>query len=341
MRPVVVQRRPGLGHHRRAVGLPGVLLLAHPLHPHRAAGQGGGQQGGIGRGVVGAVVAVAAGALDMDAAHLLGRPAQHLGDRLAVGIDALGVGPHRQQPVLVLLRHGAGRADRPVQQIGPGIAGLQASGRRQPAASCRSRIGEILGRQRQQRLRQPVLVRQGRILLPLRRGGQQPHRLDRLELLLRHHRQEVAVAHHLDHPGQGLDRAHVQRRQPGAVAGRPHDPAVQHAGQAQILHIGLAAGHLGRDVDPRQRLAHHPEGGGVGQLRLRLRLDMQRQPGGQRAVGPPVAVRRQHIAGSRAAAGSAGAPICRAASASRISRTWAAALRIAVPLSCIEWLPAV
>ena len=49
--------------HRRTVRLPGMLLLAHPLHAHRAPGQRARKQCRIGRGIVGAVMAVAARAL--------------------------------------------------------------------------------------------------------------------------------------------------------------------------------------------------------------------------------------------------------------------------------------
>ena len=59
----------------RAERLPAMLLLAHPLQAHRPAGHGARGQRCVGRDIVGAVVAVAARALDVDAAHLLGRQA--------------------------------------------------------------------------------------------------------------------------------------------------------------------------------------------------------------------------------------------------------------------------
>ena len=72
--PLGVSAARALRQHRRAVRLPGVLLLAHPLQPHRPAGQRHRQQRRVGRGIVGAVMAVAARALDMDAADLVGAP---------------------------------------------------------------------------------------------------------------------------------------------------------------------------------------------------------------------------------------------------------------------------
>ena len=38
---------------------------------------------------------------------------------------------------------------------------------------------------------------------------------------------------------------------------------MHHARQPQVVHIGGAAGHLGRDVDPLQRLAHEAEASGA------------------------------------------------------------------------------
>ena len=58
---------------------------------------------------------------------------------------------------------------------------------------------------------------------------------------------------------------------------------MHHAGQAQVLHVGDAAGHLGRDVDARQRLADHAVGRRVLELGLRLRLDVQQLGGGELA----------------------------------------------------------
>ena len=78
---VAVERRLQLRHHRRAERLPGVLLLAHPLHANGHAGQRARDQRGVGRGIVGAIMAVAAGAFDMDQANACRRHAQHFGDR--------------------------------------------------------------------------------------------------------------------------------------------------------------------------------------------------------------------------------------------------------------------
>ncbi len=71
----VVERSLDFDQHRGAVGLPGVLLLARPLHAHRTPRNGPRKQCRIGGGIVGAVMAVAARALAVDAADLvLGMP---------------------------------------------------------------------------------------------------------------------------------------------------------------------------------------------------------------------------------------------------------------------------
>ncbi len=158
---VAIERRLQLRHHRRPERLPGVLLLAHPLHAHGHAGQFARDQRGVGRGIVGAVMAVTAGAFDMDAANARRRHAQHLGDALAVGIDALGVGPDRHRAIREL-RNGTGRPDRAVRLIGPRIGGLDgplAGSRR--IALLEDRL--VLRRQAGENARQIVLLRQARL----------------------------------------------------------------------------------------------------------------------------------------------------------------------------------
>ena len=80
---LLVERGLQLDRHRRAHGLPAVLLLAHPLQAHRLVGHGARHQRGIRRDIVGTVVAVAARALDMDATDLFRRQAEQLAERLA------------------------------------------------------------------------------------------------------------------------------------------------------------------------------------------------------------------------------------------------------------------
>ena len=73
-----------------------MLLLAHPLQAHRPARHRARGEGGIGRDVVGAVVAVAAGALGVDAADVAllqtERDATRIDDIEAVKVQLLPTG---------------------------------------------------------------------------------------------------------------------------------------------------------------------------------------------------------------------------------------------------------
>ena len=97
---IAVERSRSLRHHGRAEGFPAMLLFAHPLHAHRAAGDRAGNQRGVGGSIVGAVVAIAAGAFHVDAAHLFRRQSQKFGNGLAVRIDPLRVAPDRDAAVV-------------------------------------------------------------------------------------------------------------------------------------------------------------------------------------------------------------------------------------------------
>ena len=98
-----------------------MFLLAHPLHAHGPAGKRPREKRGIPARVVRGVVAVATGALRVDAAHAILRQVEHLGDRPTQRINALTVGPHRQRTV-VEPGDGARRTDRSVHLIRSSIA---------------------------------------------------------------------------------------------------------------------------------------------------------------------------------------------------------------------------
>ena len=118
-----IERGLQLGHHRRPERLPAVLLFAHPLHAHRHAGQFPRNQGSIGRGIVGAVVAVTAGTLDMDQVDARRRHAKHFGDARPVRINTLGMGPDRHR-VVDRLRDRTGWADRRMHLERPRVSRL-------------------------------------------------------------------------------------------------------------------------------------------------------------------------------------------------------------------------
>ena len=71
---------------------------------------------------------------------------------------------------------------------------------------------------------------------------------------------------------------------------RPNHPSVQHPRQSHVLHEGLPAGHLRRNVHPRHAGAQHREGSGCLELRTRPRHHVQQPRRDQRAIvqSPPV-----------------------------------------------------
>ena len=65
------------------------------------------------------------------------------------------------------------------------------------------------------------------------------------------------------------------REQPRADRGRPDHACVQHAGDAVIVHVDVASGHLGRHVGPRYGLADDGVVRRIAQRRLRVQLDAE------------------------------------------------------------------
>ena len=113
------------------------------------------------------------------------------------------------------------------------------------ASSCAVVLPEVAGA-RQDRVRVPDD-------LQLRR------RLDRVELLRRNHAEEVVHVHDLrirdvrDRRRVEAHR-HVRVVRIRTLAARPHHTAVQHPRNPDVLHVGVLARHLVRDVDPDDRV---------------------------------------------------------------------------------------
>jgi len=93
--------------------------------------------------------------------------------------------------------------------------------------------------------------------------GQLLGRPDRILLALGDDADEVADAHHGDEAGNVAHRAFVDRDEAGADErsgidagiGWAHHAAMQHAGDADVVHEGQLARRLGRKVDARNGLA--------------------------------------------------------------------------------------
>ncbi len=115
--------------------------------------------------------------------------------------------------------------------------------------------GRVLARQRLDHVEDFCRIGQFRPRRPFRALDQRIARLDRLLLARGDDTQERAVAYHRDHARHGLHAGLVEAFEPGAIARRPHHPAMHHAGQANVLHIDRPARDLGRDVEARNRFA--------------------------------------------------------------------------------------
>src|SRR6185436_21020872 len=79
---------------RRPLRIPAMLVLAHPLDAHRTPHRAREERGVAGR-VLGAVLAVGAGAVHVDEADLLPRKAEDPGEPLAIAVRRLGRRPDR------------------------------------------------------------------------------------------------------------------------------------------------------------------------------------------------------------------------------------------------------
>ena len=108
------------GHVGGADGFEAEFLLAAPLHADAMIGDLQGDDGGIEGGVVGAVMAVAAGAVGVADGDLVAFEAENVGEAVAQGVDALGVGPDGQMAVAEF-GEAAGRGERGMGDEGAGV----------------------------------------------------------------------------------------------------------------------------------------------------------------------------------------------------------------------------
>src|SRR4029079_6682959 len=102
----------------------------------------------------------------------------------------------------------------------------------------------------------PEVARAGQLRIALPDHLQLSSGLDRVVLLRRHDGNEVVELDDL-RAGDVLDRVLVDRerdvvlRRVRAGAAGPNPARVNHAGDAHVLDVGVLAGDLVRDVDPR------------------------------------------------------------------------------------------
>ena len=352
------------GHdHRGPERLPAILVLTGPPDQHRALRHGQGEQGGVQRHVVGAVMPVASGPVDVDHPDVLRRPPQRLGQGGAQFVRSLGVRPDGQAPAAVEARGGGGRPERSVHQERARVGCRDGGGvriRRRAAAQNRIGLRPCLAQRRAPIGGQAEPRRRGAspaLGLPLPAGARRQHVVGggSLLLALRRHPHEAAVHHHRQHPAHGARRIRRQPGEPLPVTGRAQHPAVHHARQPQVMYEVAVAAHHPVHPPPRA-LPSRGERPVRGRLRcgvpvIRCRASRGRCSG-LAAAGTAVAkfVRLQEIpivdrgasrrwrAGLRDAAAGAGRRTLRHAGALAVRRSWRCACVRAWPNRSRAWL---
>ena len=243
---------------RSADRRPGELVLARPLHPHRASAGRARQQHGVERHVVGAVVAVAAGALDVLHDDVLGR--QRAGER-EVGaqiVDALAVRPDMHLVRAGPLRDRARGRHRRVRDEGTRVLPADRAGhfRRRRCLSLVDGGGlDGLALEPGGEIR---LVGQRLARAPRRALAQGGEPGFRRTFRFGDDADEAAVAHHGDDAGNPACTRLVERGQLGARRCRFQHAAVQQAGQLEIVHEARPTEHLVGQVEPCRRRARDP-----------------------------------------------------------------------------------
>ena len=232
-----------------------MFVLAHPLHTHRSP-DGAGKQGCVRGGVFMAVAAVAAGAVHVDGADIAVLHGKH-GRKLQAEIVRGLAGRPASELAIFKLRDSTRWAYRAMSVDGEVVGGADP-----PGGLLESLLGVanvagyvvLVDLGGADKLPELALIRQafpsGPGCLEIFRGA------NGAPFPLGDHAQEIALADHLDQPGDVLDRALVDTLQTGADGGRAHHAAMQHAGQLEIVYVGKLARHFGRNVIAGNRLSN-------------------------------------------------------------------------------------
>ena len=254
-----VERALDLDHHRRAERLPAVLLFAHPLHAHRPAGHARARSARRRRRRRRRRYGRSSPSLRRGCSAPAPGGMRSISRARCAADRRPGVWVHTVTPPSFEQRHRAGRPDRAVHQVGPRVASPSASLRRAGAGVPGSRIGHVLRRQAlQRRVADRSGSGSGAPSRSQRAAGERAHRLDRPAIRVRRRRRGSCRRARPSRTPGILSTASVSTSaQRGAVARRPHHARMHHAGQAHVLHIGRAAGDLGREYRRAARLADH------------------------------------------------------------------------------------
>ena len=286
---VRIERAAVVDQRRRPLRVPAVLVGAAPLHAHRPPDLPG-DQCRVGGSILVAVAAVAARALDIEAADIQLRHVEHPRQLLAQQVRRLRGAPRRELAVLEL-RDRARRPDRAVRVHREVVARLEQLRR---GAERRGAVACIL---QHLVLRHPggahvipelCLVGQPFPLRPPRLD--RSHRLDRGPLVVRHDGKEAALAHRAEIAGDLLALRVAPVLERGPHRRRAHDARMDHPLDLEVLHVSEASGDFLGDVEARYRLADDRVGGRVLERRFRVDLELEPAPSHQLGVGDALPV---------------------------------------------------
>ena len=123
------------------------------------------------------------------------------------------------------------------------------------------------------RLAHPFMADEGVANIPF--GLELARGADRVPFVLGDDAEEIRDPHHAGAPGICAIELSSTETSLGIDRGRTTPASMQHALDAQIMNIGVRAGHLGGDVGPAQSLADEHIIVGVPQVRLRVELERE------------------------------------------------------------------
>ena len=283
--PARVHAAPQVGQHRRAVVVPAVLVPAHELQPHRRARELRHHRGRDAGVEPRRAVAERRRALPVLHAHAARRQAEDVREHACAAGRRPACSRARSRRRRRHVRDGAARADRHVALVAVRVARAHRCAAAPKAASTSPASNMDARRRLARRVEGAHLAPEvaaardrGRVAV----DDLQPRgRLDRVDSRDATTPRKSPRRTTRASPMRAIERSSTETIAvlgPGAVgalAARPHDPAVQHPGHADALEVGVGAGHLGRDVDPRRARAADEA---VRRDRLRRRRRPDRRP---------------------------------------------------------------
>ncbi len=260
-----------------------MLVLARPLHPHRPA-ELLGKDRGIRRRILMTIAAVAAGAFEIDEAHLVQRKTEEPGKGLLVSVRALRCGPYRGG----LTAHVGDRARRPHRSMTlhrPVVCRAKRFRARRPLRGRSALVDQGF-------VHDAGLVPQGLDEIALRRkpgafaplGAQRPRCAHRAPFVVGDDCKQVFHANDLC-AGNIPDRGFVDRRKLCADRRGTDHAGMQHVRHREVVHVDVRAEAFRRDIRPPQRFADDRVARGILQRRFGIELEIKLLAGNQVGKG--------------------------------------------------------